>query len=250
MELEQKVAIITGGGGGIGGAVALKLASKGAAIVVADIDDEHAERVVNEVKKANGRAIAVHSDVSRAGDVELMVKAAITAFGTVDILVNNAGYALLHPSVMQISEEEWDRTLAVNLKSVFLCTKEILKIFLPKKAGQIINVASLAGRSTSTIGSVNYTASKAGMIGLTRHVAREVAAHGIRVNAVCPGPTDTQMVRGLLNESEISVVAAKVPMQRLGRPEDVAGVIAFLASADSEYVTGACLDVNGGLLML
>ncbi len=250
MELEQKVAIITGGGGGIGGAVALKLASKGAAIVVADIDKERAERVSNKVKEGNGRAIAVHSDVSRAGDVETMVKAAITAFGTVDILVNNAGYALLHPSVMQISEEEWDRTLAVNLKSVFLCTKEILKIFLPKKAGQIINVASLAGRSTSTIGSVNYTASKAGMIGLTRHVAREVAAHGIRVNAVCPGPTDTQMVRGLLNEAEISLVAAKVPMQRLGRPEDVAGVIAFLASADSEYVTGACLDVNGGLLML
>ena len=250
MEFDRKIAIVTGGGGGIGASVALKLASRGAAIVIADIDDERAERAANEVKKANGRAIAVHADVSRAGDVERMVNAAVTTFGTVDILVNNAGYGLLHPSVLQISEEEWDRTLSVNLKSVFLCTKEILRIFLPKKAGQIINVASLAGRSTSTIGSVNYTASKAGMIGFTRHVAREVAAHGIRVNAVCPGPTDTPMVRGLLNDSEIGLVAARIPMQRLGRPEEIAGVIAFLASQESGYVTGACLDVNGGLLMV
>lgn len=250
MLLDGKIAIVTGGGGGLGSAIALKLASRGAVVIVSDIDEAHAQHVANLVQTASGRAIAVRADVTCASEVEALVQAACSAFGTVDILVNNAGFARLRPSVLQISEEEWDQTLTVNLKSIFLCTKEVLKILLPKNAGQIINIASLAGRSTSTIGSADYTASKAGVIGFTRHVAREVAPQGVRVNAVCPGPIDTQMVRGPLDDAEIGNVAARIPMQRLGRPADVASAVAFLASEDSGYITGACLDVNGGLLMI
>ncbi|MBS0446324.1 MAG: 3-oxoacyl-ACP reductase FabG [Proteobacteria bacterium] len=250
MELEGKVAIVTGGGGGLGRAIALKLASRGARIVVADIDRAAAEGAAHAVEAAGGSALAVAGDITQARDVQALVEAAQARYAGVDILVNNAGFARLRPSILDIAEEEWDRTLTVNLKSVFLCTKEVLKVMLPKRAGQIINLASLAGRSTSTIGSADYTASKAGVIGLTRHVAREVAAHGIRVNAVCPGPTDTVMVRGPLDAGQIDSVESRIPMRRLGRPEEVAGVVAFLASGDSAYVTGACIDVNGGLLMV
>jgi NAD(P)-dependent dehydrogenase (short-subunit alcohol dehydrogenase family) len=250
MLLDGKIAIVTGGGGGLGSAIALKLASMGAVIVVSDIDEAQARRVANAVQAEGGRAIAVRANVTSASEVDALTEAACSAFGTVDILVNNAGFARLCPSVLQISEEEWDQTLTVNLKSVFLCTKRVLKVFLPKSAGQIINIASLAGRSTSTIGSADYTTSKAGVIGFTRHVAREVASHGVRVNAVCPGPIDTQMVRGPLNDAEVGDVAARIPMQRLGRPADVANAVGFLASDDAGYITGACLDVNGGLLMI
>lgn|SRR5574340_210896 len=250
MQLDRKVAIITGGGGGLGRAIALKLASKGACIVVADIDKANAERVANEVTRANGQALAVRADITKADDVQRMVEAACTKFGSVDILVNNAGYAKLCPSVMEVSDSDWDLTIAINLTSAFVCTKAVLRILLDKGSGQIVNIASLAGRSTSTIGSAAYTASKAGVIGLTRHVAREVAARGIRVNAVCPGPIDTKMVRGPLNDSEVGAVATRIPMQHLGTPEDVAGAVAFLASEDSQYITGACIDVNGGLLMI
>jgi NAD(P)-dependent dehydrogenase (short-subunit alcohol dehydrogenase family) len=250
MQLDGKIAIVTGGGGGLGRAIALKLASRGAAIVLSDIDAGSAEQVAAEVRAANGRVHVVRTDVTRSGDIDQLIHSACETFGTVDILVNNAGFARLRPSVLDITEAEWDQTMSVNLKSVFLCTKAALKVMMPKGAGQIINLASLAGRSTSTVGSADYTASKAGVIGFTRHVAREVASHGIRVNAVCPGPIDTQMVRGPLNDSQIDGVAARIPMQRLGQPDDVAGAVAFLASDDSGYITGACIDVNGGLLMV
>lgn len=250
MELDGKVAIVTGGGGGLGRAISLKLARRGARIVVADIDGAQAERVVKELNEEGARAIALCADVTRAAQVLEMVKAAVETFGTVDILVNNAGYGRPIPSVLEISEEEWDRSITLNLKSVFLCSKAVLEILLPKKTGHIVNIASLAGRSTSTISGADYTAAKAGVIGLTRHIAREVAPHGIRVNAVCPGPTDTQLVRGPLTQVELDLIAARIPVRRLGRPEDVAGVVAFLVSSDAEYVTGACLDVNGGLLMV
>jgi 3-oxoacyl-[acyl-carrier protein] reductase len=250
VQLVGKIAIVTGAGGGLGRAIAMKLASRGAAIVVCDIDLERAQRVADEVRAASGRALVVAADVTIAVDVERLVQATCDSFATVDILVNNAGFARLRPSVLDITEQEWDQTIMVNLKSVFLCTKAVLKVMVPKNTGQIVNLASLAGRSTSTIGSADYTASKAAVIGFTRHVAREVASKGIRVNAVCPGPIDTQMVRGPLSDSQIDAISSRIPMQRLGTPGDVAGAVAFLASEDAGYITGACLDINGGLLMV
>lgn len=250
MDLKNAVAIVTGGGGGIGRAISLRLAGSGARVVVGDIDRARAEQVAGEVTDKRGRALAVEVDVTRAPQVQAMVQRTLETFGTVDVLVNNAGYGRSIPSVLDITEEEWDRSLSLNLKSAFLCSKAVVKVFLEKKAGNIVNISSLAGRSTSTIAGADYTAAKAGVLGLTRHLARELAPHGIRVNAICPGPVDTQLVRGSLSQSEMDAIAERIPMRRLGRPEDIAGVVAFLLSADANYMTGACLDVNGGLLMM
>ncbi|MBI4591512.1 MAG: 3-oxoacyl-ACP reductase FabG [Candidatus Rokubacteria bacterium] len=251
MKLQDKVAIVTGGGGGIGRAILLKLASAGARVAVCDIDMAQAERVVGElVEKHHRQAIALRVDVTQAQQVDAMVKRTLEAFGTIDILVNNAGYGRPTPSVLDLTEEQWDRSISLNLKSVFLCSKAVVKFFLDKKAGKIVNIASLAGRSTSTISGADYTAAKAGVLGFTRHLARELAPYGIQVNAVCPGPTDTQLVRGVLSQSDVDAIADRIPMRRLGRPDDVAGAVAFLLSSDAEYITGVSLDVNGGLLMM
>jgi NAD(P)-dependent dehydrogenase (short-subunit alcohol dehydrogenase family) len=249
-DMKGKVAIVTGGAGGLGRAIARKLGSRGARVVLADIDKGQADSAAAELRSLGVAAMAAQADVTKTEQLQAMFDLVRAEYGTVDILVNNAGFARLRPSVLDIGEDEWDHTMAVNLKSVFLCTQMALRIFLPRRSGQIVNLASLAGRSTSTIGSADYTASKAAVIGLTRHVAREVAAHGIRVNAVCPGPTDTGMVRGPLDAAQVDAVESRIPMRRLGRPEDVAGAVAFLCSPDSAYVTGACIDVNGGLLMV
>lgn len=250
MELSEKVAIVTGGGGGIGRAISLRLARAGARVVVSDIDGIQGERVVKEAGEQGGEAIALRADVTRAQQVEEMVQRSLEAFGTIDILVNNAGYGRPIPSLLDLTEEEWDRSIALNLKSVFLCSRAVLKVLLAKKAGKIVNISSLAGRSTSTIAGADYTAAKAGVLGFTRHLARELAPYGIQVNAVCPGPTDTRLVRGELSQSEIDAIAGRIPMRRLGNPEDVAGAVAFLVSTDADYITGVALDVNGGLLMI
>lgn len=246
---QGNVAIVTGGGGGLGRAISLRLASEGMAILVADVDGSRAEQVARDVEKNGGRATAVKADVTQASQVEEMVQRG-AALGTVDVLVNNAGYGRAIPSVLEISEAEWDRTIALNLKGTFLCSKAVAKFLLARRGGHIVNIASLAGRSTSTISGADYTAAKAGVLGLTRHLARELAPHGIRVNAICPGPTDTALVRSALGEQELDAIAARVPMRRLGRPDDVAGVVAFLLSSDAAYITGASIDVNGGLLMM
>jgi 3-oxoacyl-[acyl-carrier protein] reductase len=178
-----------------------------------------------------------------------MVEAAVRRFGTIHILVNNAG--VLRPTPFaNISEDEWDWVMAVNVKGVFLCTKAVLPIMKLNDEGKIVNLASSAGRSTSTFGGAHYTTSKAAVLGLTRHVAREVAPFGINVNSVSPGSINTEMVRGFSSLERLEAEARQIPLARLGSPSEVARVVLFLASDDASYITGATVDINGGELMI
>lgn len=246
----EKVALVTGAGRGMGRATAVRLASEGAAVVVNDVNAGDAEAAAEAVRAAGGRALAHVGDVSRERDVDAMVRSALETFGRIDILVNNAGILRSTLPLETISVAEWERVLAVNLTGVFLCTRAVLPIMKEQKAGKIVNVSSSAGRTTSTFGGAHYTASKAAVLGLTRHTAREVAPFGINVNAVAPGSMDTEMVRELATPEHIEQERRNIPLGRLGTGEDEAGLVAFLCSEDAAYITGATIDINGGDLMM
>ncbi len=247
--LEGRTAIVTGGGQGIGGAVAKTLAGRGARVVVNDLNGEAAERKADELRAAGAEAVAVQGSVINAADVRRMVEEAIKQFGAVHILVNNAG--ILHPTpVADISEDEWDQVIAVNMKGTFLCCQAVLASMRAGGWGRIVNLSSTAGKNISTVGGAHYTAAKAGILGFTRHLAKEVAADGITVNAVCPGLIDTEMVRSTISDERLAAYIESFPIRRLGRPEEVAELIAFLASDRAAYITGASLDINGGDLMI
>lgn len=247
--LKDRTAIITGGGQGMGLAVALKLAALGANIAVNDIDPARADSAVAKVESAGGRAIALPADITSKNEVERMVGKAVETFGGVHILINNAG--ILYPTaVAEIDEDEWDRVIDVNLKGTFLCAQAVLAPMQKAGWGRIVNFSSTAGKNVSTVGGAHYTASKAGVLGFTRHLAKEVAADGITVNSVCPGLIDTEMVRATIDETRMQAYADGFPISRLGRPEEVADLVAFLASDQAAYITGAALDINGGDLMI
>ena len=247
--LKDKTAIVTGGGQGMGLAVVLKLASIGANLVVNDVDSSRADAAAQEVTAAGGNAIAAPADITSRTEVDQMVGRAIDAFGGVHILINNAG--ILYPtSVAEMAEEEWDRVIEVNLKGTFLCAQAVLPPMKKAGWGRIVNFSSSAGKSVSTLGGAHYTASKAGVLGFTRHLAKEVAADGITVNAVCPGLIDTEMVRTTITDERTDAYANSFPIPRLGNPEEVADLVAFLASDQAAYITGASLDINGGDLMI
>ncbi len=242
--LAGRVALVTGAGGGIGRATVERLAAEGAAVVAGDLRGY--ESVVEAVRAAGGRALGVELDVTSAASARVAVEAAVASFGALHLLVNNAGIdqrGLLE----ELSEADWDRLMSVNLKGPFLCS-QAAAVHL-QGGGAIVNVASLAGRSSSPLQGCHYSASKAGLLGLTRHLARELGPRGIRVNAVCPGPIMTEMLTRSSSSERIAELAAQVPVGRTGTPEDIAGVIAFLASDDAAYVTGASLDANGGIFM-
>ena len=233
----------------MGLAIARRLASGGATVIANDISLDSAEKTVADLASAGHEAVAIAGDVSASRDVERMVERALARFGTIHVLVNNAG--VLRPTrVIDIEEDEWDLVIRVNLKGTYLCSRAVLPTMRKQGFGRIVNISSTAGRSTSTVGGAHYTASKAAVLGFTRHLAREVARDGITVNAVCPGLIDTDMVRGTISPEQADAYAERFPVNRLGEPREVAEVVAFLASDRTSYITGASLDINGGALMM
>jgi 3-oxoacyl-[acyl-carrier protein] reductase len=248
-EFDGKVAIVTGAGSGLGRAISLRLAQGGAHAVLNDVSLSGAESTVAKIKERGGEAVAVQGDVTRSQDVKRMVDTAVKRYGGVHILVNNAG--IIFPTrVFDLEEEEWDRVIEVNLKGTYLCARAVLPAMRKAGWGRIVNMSSKAGRSSSTIGGAHYTASKAAVLGFTRHLAREEAQHGITVNAVCPGLIDTEMVRSTIGIEKALSYAPRFPISRLGQPEEVADLVAFLASKRASYITGASADINGGDLMM
>jgi 3-oxoacyl-[acyl-carrier protein] reductase len=246
MELTGKVALVTGAAQGIGKAVALLLARNGADIVVSDINLEKAEETVKEIEAIGRKAMAIRADVAKSDDVERMVQTIIEKFGQIDILVNNAGITR-DRLILRMTEEDWDVVLNINLKGTFHCTKAVIRHMSKQKRGKIVNIASVVGEMGNA-GQANYSASKAGVIGFTKTIAREFAQRRINVNAIAPGYIETPMTEALPEKAK-EELKRMIPMERLGQPEDVAHAVLFLVSEASSYITGQVLNVNGGIYM-
>ena len=244
MELTGKVALVSGAAQGIGKAVALLLARNGADMVVSDINFEKAQETVKEVETIGRKAMAMKVDVSNFNDVDQMTKAILERFGKIDILINNAGIAR-DKLILRMTEEDWDAVIDINLKGTFNCTKAVLKQMIKQKTGKIVNIASVVGEMGNA-GQSNYAASKAGVIGLTKTIAREVAQRGINVNAIAPGYIETSMTDALPEKAK-EELKRLIPLERLGRPEDVAHAVLFLVLEASSYITGQVLFVEGGI---
>ncbi|RKD28054.1 3-oxoacyl-[acyl-carrier-protein] reductase [Caminicella sporogenes] len=247
MNLSGKTAIVTGGSRGIGKAIALKLAEKGADIVVNYTSNfEKAQEVVEKIKSMGRKAIAIKADVSNPDDVANLVKEVSKNFESIDILVNNAGITR-DGLLIRMKDEDWDKVININLKGTYLCTKLVGKKMMKQRSGKIINVASVVG-IIGNAGQANYSASKAGVIGFTKSAAKELAARGITVNAVAPGFIETEMT-DKLPADVIENYKKNIPIARFGKPEDVANVVAFLASEEANYITGQVINVDGGMVM-
>lgn len=254
MKLNDKIAIVTGAGRGIGEAISIRLAKEGVDIVVCDIDFNNAQKTAEEIKATGQRSLAIRTDVSKSSDVEKMVNLAMEKFGRIDILVNNAGIVIVKP-IVELEEEEWDKIINVDLKGIFLCSKAVAKVMINQKNGKIINISSDSGKTGYAL-FAHYNAAKFGVIGFTQGLAKELAPYKINVNAVCPGIVGTKMwdyageeLRkrlGLSKEKALKMFVKQIPLGRLETPQDVAGIVAFLASQDADFMTGQAINVTGG----
>lgn len=246
-ELAGKTAVVTGGSRGIGKAIALELASKGANIVINYRSDETSvQATIKEIESLGSSAIAVKCDVSIFEQANIIMKTAVEKFGSVDILVNNAGITKDN-LLIRMKEEDFDRVIQVNLKGTFNCIRHASSIMLKQRSGKIINISSVVGISGNA-GQVNYAAAKAGIIGITKSVARELASRGITCNAVAPGFIQTDMTN-CLSEKVKEGTLNSIPLKRIGKPQDVANLVCFLASKSSDYITGQVINVDGGMVM-
>lgn len=246
MELEGKSAIVTGSARGIGREIAINLAGAGADLVISDLMEEAGLQVVEEIKKTGRKAVWYKSDVSRLTDAEKLIQAGLDAFGKIDILVNNAGITRDN-LLMRMSEDEWQSVINVNLTGTYNCIRAATKSFMKQRSGRIINIASVVGQMGNA-GQANYAASKAGVIGLTKAVAKEFASRNVNVNAVAPGFIQTAMTDRLPEKAKEALMSI-IPLGRLGQPEDVARAVLFLSSEASAYLTGQVINVDGGMVM-
>ena len=243
---DGRIALVTGASRGIGEAIAKRLASEGATVLAAARTADALARVVSEIEAAGGRASALALDLADPGSIEAAVKSALAAHGEIHVLVNNAGVTEDN-LILRMSREAWDRVLATNLTGVFLLTQAVVKGMVRKRYGRIVNVTSVVGLMGNA-GQVNYAASKAGLVGLTKSVARELASRNITCNAVAPGFIATAMTDKMTDEAK-SKMTGQIPLERLGAPDDVAAAVAYLASEDAAYLTGTVVNVSGGLYM-
>lgn len=245
--LKDKVAVVTGGSRGIGRAIALELAARGAAVVVNyNANSQAADKVVAEIQQAGGQALAVKADVAKVDEAGALVKAAVDTFGKIDILVNNAGITR-DMLIMMMSEDSWDAVMDTNLKGTFNCSKAAVRYMMKARSGRIINITSVSGQIGNP-GQTNYSASKAGQIGFTKALAREIASRNVTVNAVAAGYVETEIWADVPEEARTALLGM-IPLGRKGEPQDIASAVAFLASDEAGYITGQTLGVDGGMAM-
>lgn len=245
MRLEGKTAIVTGAGRGLGKGIALKLAKEGANVMICDMVEDNAKSVVEEIEANQGKASYKLCNVASLEEVNALFEETVKQYGKVDILVNNAGInrdAMLH----KMSVEQWDQVIAVNLTGTFYMTQAAAKLMREQESGAIINISSASW--LGNVGQANYAASKAGVVGLTKTAARELAKKGVTCNAICPGFIETDMTRGV-PEKVWDIMVGKIPMGRAGKPSDVANMVAFLASDEADYITGEVINVGGGMVL-
>jgi 3-oxoacyl-[acyl-carrier protein] reductase len=247
MKLKDRVVIVTGGARGIGKAIALAFIREGAKVALVDVDKEKLEILKNEIEKKKGKVIAIPCDITKSLEVKAMVDQVRNAFDRIDILVNNAGI-IKRGTIETVTEEDWDRVIEVNLKGTFNCCKAVVKIMKSQKYGKIVNVSSIAGKMGDITSAPGYGPSKAGIDALTKTLARQLAPYGVNVNAVSPHAIETEMSAQWSEERRKEIIAS-IPLGRLGKPEDVAEAVMFLASDEASFITGEILDVNGGALM-
>jgi 3-oxoacyl-[acyl-carrier protein] reductase len=247
MKLQNEVAIVTGGGAGIGKAIALAMAQEGANVAIWDVNETLAEEAAAAARKTGQKSLAMNIDVSQSGEVSNGIQKVVKEWEKIDILVNNAGICEVTP-VDQIEEKEWDRMFAVNVKGVFLCSKAVMGFMMKQKSGKIINLGSLAGKVGGIAAGAHYAATKAAVICFTKSLAKFLGPHGVRVNALAPGVIETDMTR-MITGGDWRNFLATIPLGRIGDVKEVAKVAVFLASDDSSYLTGEIIDINGGQFM-
>ncbi len=244
MNLTSKIAIVTGAGQGIGKAISLRLANAGADVAILDLNLQSAETAARDIETIGRKVIPIQVDVSKSEDVDAAVKSTLAEFGRIDILVNNAGIAGRTLPLTDLDESDWDQVIAVNLTGVFLCCKAVIGTMIARDYGRIVNIASIAGKEGNPT-MIPYSVSKAGVICFTKALAKEVTEYNIRVNAVSPAVIETPIMNGMA-QSTIDYMVSKIPLGRIGTPEEVAAVVNFLASDEASFVTGQCYDVSGG----